>query len=286
MTTWLVTGVTGLLGANAALALQGDLHVVGLARESRPLAWCPNIITGDLLDPQSLRRAVEVVQPDVILHCAALAHHGMCEEDPELADAVNVEGTRALRALTEGRTFVYISTDTVFSGSQGGHRETDAVAPTTVYGETKARAEELVLESADSLVIRTNFFGWSPSGRRSILEFFVERLRQGDETPGFTNYRVASIFSAELLAAVKSLVEMQARGIVHVASSDTLSKFEFGVSVAEAFECDPGLIAPALSPMPDRDLSLNCDRASLLLGRSLPTQRDGIKRARQEGSPF
>lgn len=286
MATWLVTGVTGLLGANAALALRGDVGIVGLAREEQPLAWCPEIVCGDLLDPDSLRRAIDVVQPDVILHCAALTHHTMCEEDPALARAINVQGTRALRDAADGRTFVYISTDTVFSGSQGGHRETDVVAPTTVYGETKARAEELVLDSAESLVIRTNFFGWSPSGRRSILEFFVERLRQGEQTPGFTNYRVASIFSGDLLGAVKSLVDSRVRGIVHVASSDTLSKFEFGVTVAEIFGCDPGLIEPSLAPMPDRDLSLNCDRAASLLGCSLPTQRDGIERARQEGSPF
>lgn len=286
MATWLVTGVTGLLGANAALAFRDDVDVVGLSRDDQSLPWCSTIVPGDLMNHDSLRRAVDAVQPDVILHCAALTHHAMCEEDPALARAVNVEGTRALRTAAEGRTFVYISTDTVFSGSQGGHRETDAVAPTTVYGETKAHAEDLVLGSADSLVIRTNFFGWSPSGRRSILEFFVERLRRVEQTPGFTNYRVASIFSGDLLAAVKSLVDLEARGIVHVASSDTLSKFDFGVSVAEIFDCDPGLIEPALSSMPDRDLSLNCDRAALLLGRPLPTQREGIERARRVGRPF
>jgi len=286
MATWLVTGVTGLLGANAALAFRDDVDVVGLAREGRPLAWCSETVSGDLLDPGSLRRAVEATQPDVIIHCAALTHHTMCEEDPVLARAVNVEGTRTLWKAAEGRTFVYISTDTVFSGSQGGHRETDDVAPTTVYGETKARAEEIVLASPDSLVIRTNFFGWSPSGRRSILEFFVDRLRRGEHTPGFTNYRVASIFSGDLLAAVKSLVDSHARGIVHVASSDTLSKFDFGVSVAEIFDCNSALIEPALSSMPDRDLSLNCDRAEVLLGRPLPTQRDGIERAHRQGTPF
>lgn len=286
MTTWLVTGVTGLLGANAAFVLRDQVNVVGLARDPSPLPWCSNIVSGDLLDPDSLRRAVNSVQPDVILHCAALADHTQCEKDPDLAFAVNVRGTQALQAESGSARFIYISTDTVFSGPRGGHRETDLVSPTTVYGETKARAEERVLTSPDALVIRTNFFGWSPSGKRSILEFFVDRLKRGESIPGFTNYSVASIFSDDLISSIASLAQLNTQGIVHVASSDTLSKYDFGRAVAEVFGFDAGLIEPSLSPMPDRDLSLNCERATMILGAPLPTQRSGIERARETGSPF
>ncbi|MBM3670512.1 MAG: sugar nucleotide-binding protein, partial [Actinobacteria bacterium] len=144
MTTWLVTGVTGFLGASAVVGLRDHVDVVGMSRDGHALPWCPRTVAGDLLDPDSLRRAVDSVQPDVILHCAALADHGACERDPELAQAVNVVGGEAL-ASAGGARFVLISTDAVFSGDTGNYTESDPVSPTTVYGRTKAEAEQAVL---------------------------------------------------------------------------------------------------------------------------------------------
>lgn len=285
MTTWLVTGVSGFLGANAAALLGDHVTVVGLVRDGQPLPWCPRVVAGDLLDPTSLQRAVDTAQPDVVLHCAALADHGACERDPEAAMAINVQGTVALAAATDAR-FVLISTDAVFSGATGDYREDDPVSPTTVYGRTKALAEEHVADRSSALVVRTNFFGWSPSGQRSILEFFVHGLERGDPLPGFTNYTVTSTYVGDLIPQIRSLVAEEITGVVHLTSSDSLSKYEFGRTVAEVWGHDPDLITPALSPIPDRDLSLNCSRAASLLGDSLPTQRIGIEHAHRAGSTF
>lgn len=285
MTTWLVTGVSGFLGANAARALGPDVEVVGLVRDGSAAPWCSRVVTGDLLDPDSLRRAVDAVNPDVVLHCAALADHAACERDPDLATALNVVASEALASAAPGR-FVLISTDAVFSGSTGGYRESDPVAPTSVYGSTKARAEERALALTNALVVRTNFFGWSPSGTRSILEFFVNGLGRGEALPGFTNYRVTSGYVGDLLPRIASLVDTESTGVVHLTSSDAMSKYEFGREVADVFGLDADLISPALSPIPDRDLSLNCDLATRLLSGPLPTQRAGMERARDSGSPF
>lgn len=285
MTTWLVTGVSGFLGANASLLLGDDVDVVGLVRDGRSLPWCPTTVRGDLLDPDSLRRAVDTVQPDVVLHCAALADHGACERDPELAAAINVVGSDALASACTGR-FVFISTDAVFSGQTGGYVEEDPVSPTTVYGRTKAEAEERIRAAPGALVVRTNFFGWSPSGKRSILEFFVNGLSDGDRLPGFTNYRVTSAFVGDLIPRIRQLVDAEATGTFHVTSSDSLSKYEFGLDVAEVFGYDSNLIEPTLSPITDRDLSLDCSRVAALLGAPMPSQRAGIERARMQRPNF
>lgn len=285
---WLITGAAGFLGANACRLLTPENEVWGLTRSAQALPWCPRVVSGDLTDSALIAQRVSEVQPDVILHAAALADHSLCEKDPALAYGVNVEGAAAIARAGEhvGSQVVLISTDAVFSGATGGYQESDPVSPTTVYGETKVRAEEVTSSILEALIIRTNFFGWSPSTSRSILEFFVNGLREGRALPGFTNYVVTSIYVETLIRALSDAVSKKQTGVLHIASGDSLSKFEFGRTVAQEMGIEPSRIKPTLADAADRDLSLNCERAQALLGWEFPSQRAGIREALEHGSPF
>ena len=102
---------------------------------------------------------------------------------------------------------------------------------------------------------------------------------------GYPDFIVTSIYVQSLLDAIWRLVEAGASGTLHVASSDALSKFDYGMLVAEQFGLDSGLIA-RLGPDPgahaasrSRDLSLDTSRASGILGTPLPTQEQGVEQA-------
>lgn len=295
-TRWLVTGATGLLGANAGRYLGRGLNTdsitsIALNRSHDATAHFDETVRGDLTDLNSLRAAVDETRPDVVLHAGALASHEACESDPELARLMNVEATRALAssAHTVGASFVYVSTDAVFDGERGNYLETDTPNPFSVYGRTKLEGEYAALaEHPESLVIRTNFFGWSPSGTRSILEFFVNSLRTGTSVNGFTDFSVTSIYVQHLLPALHELVMHDHVGLVHLASRDSLTKFEFGIDVADAFGLDAGLISPSTSSAVGlqtsraRNLSLNVTFCETLLGRALPSQREGLTAAHND----
>ena len=163
-----------------------------------------------------------------------------------------------------------ISTDAVFDGARGHYSEADAPNPTSVYGRTKLEGEQLALASTDALVARTNFFGWSPTGRRSILEFFVNALSNGEQVRGFTDFTTSSAYVQVLAEALWDLCALEATGLVHLTSPEALTKYEFGVAVAEEFGLDAGLITPTTSDMqPPRegDISLDVARAESWLGR-------------------
>ena len=91
----LVTGATGFIGGNVARALVGrgeEVRVLvrptsrDLALRGLPVAR----LTGDLLDPESLQRAVAGC--DTVYHCAA--NYSFWERDPGAIHRANVEGTR------------------------------------------------------------------------------------------------------------------------------------------------------------------------------------------------
>ena len=76
--------------------------------------------------------------------------------------------------------------------------------------------------------------------------------------------------------------------MIHVGSSDSLSKYEFGLTVAKEFELDASLITQSLASTGNvsvrraRYLSLNTARLTEVMGFSPPTQLDGIRCAFQQ----
>lgn len=138
-----------------------------------------------------------------------------------------------------------------------------------------------------ALVARTNFFGWSPSGTRSILEFFATAVRTGREAPGFTDFTVTSLYVADLVGILQRLVTDQRSGIVHVTSRDPLSKYAFGCEVAEALGGRTSLIRATSatnghSMARPRNLSLDTGLLRSWLGEEPPSQVEGIHRAYDE----
>lgn len=289
--TWFVTGASGFLGANLGAFLSGKADRVGAVRRpTEPDSLFDPYVASDLEDPVDLVRAIEDIRPDVVVHAAAMASHEACEADPQRALVrSNAWASQALAraAKRAGSRVILISTDAVFDGARGHYTETDKPSPTSVYGRTKLEGEQLVLASTDALVARTNFFGWSPTGRRSILEFFVNALSNGKQVRGFTDFPTSSAYVQVLAQALWDLCAREATGLVHLKSPDVLTKYEFGVAVAEEFGLDAGLITPTTSTMqPSRggDISLDVTRAESWLGAALPTQRQGVRQARDDAA--
>jgi len=291
MQTWLVTGANGFLGRNAGAFLRTRVHALGQVREGSSAQLYEQLLPVDLRATPDVEALVRSAAPDVVLHAAAISGHEQADADREQAEAVNVHATAAIaRACADiGARLVYISTDSVFSGARGDYSEDEEPEPFSWYGESKLLGEAHVRGLVDDhLIVRTNFFGWSETGRKSVLEFFVNSLRSGSHVRGYPDFIVTSIYAQSLIDTIWQLSELVARGTFHVASSDARSKYEFGIAVAEQFGLDASLIARE-GPPPDahttsraRNLSLNTDKAAALLGAALPSQARGIAQAAQD----
>lgn len=272
--TWMITGAHGFLGANAVAHLSPHANVIGVTRDQH-----------DLSTPESLAKEITKTRPDFLLHAAAIADHALCEEQPDRAEAVNSGATKVIAraAQTAGAKLIYISTDAVFSGQPsaalpaGNYKETDQPNPSTVYGESKLAGERHAESETDPLIVRTNFFGWSPTGQRSILEFFVNELRANRNVNGFTNVATTSLYAHTLLDYIYQLKDHS--GIFHITSRDALTKYEFGIKVAETFSLNGSLIAPVESP-DSKDISLSTLKLAQLLDSRVQDQCEGLLLAR------
>ncbi len=245
----LVTGASGLLGINLALELSRNHEVVGVDRST--LHSAPfRVVQADLLEPGTVAAVVNAVQPDAVIHCAAMAEVDLCESKPELAHRTNAVIAKhvAESCARHGIRLIHISTDAVFSGlKKGAYTEEDVPDPRGVYATTKLEAERLVASAyAAATIARVNFYGWSISGRRSLAEFFVNHLSRNSNVNGFTDVTFCPMFVGHLASVFNLMLPRDMRGIYHVVGEQAMTKYQFGVEIARKFGLQERLIAPQL----------------------------------------
>ena len=243
----LITGTGGLLGSNLALEAASDHTVFGVDRScpQKTTAFTP--VMADLLDPGVVERILDDTQPDWVIHCAAQANVDACEHNPENARELNTELPRKLahHVARGGARLLYVSTDAVFDGQKGEYTETDSPNPVNVYAQTKLDGENAVLDaSSNAIVARINIFGWSPSGKRSLAEFFFNNLEVGNQIKGFTDVFFCPVLVNDIADLFYQMLDKGLSGLYHVVSSESISKYDFGVAIARRFGFDPGLITP------------------------------------------
>jgi dTDP-4-dehydrorhamnose reductase len=134
----------------------------------------------DICDIDMLTTIIINQHINAVINCAAYTSVDQSEENPEIADQVNVKGVLNLVNALEkvNGKLIHISTDYVFDGNHSQpYKESDSVSPIGVYGETKRAGELAVLNSSiDAIVIRTSWL-YSYYGNN----FVKTMLRLGNE---------------------------------------------------------------------------------------------------------
>lgn len=274
----LLTGGSGLLALNWAITVRSQFEVV-LALHNREISLADvKPMKFDTGSRESILKAVEQIQPELIIHTAGLTSVEDCEKFPVLARTVNTDFASNVSSVCAELSIplVHISTDHIFSGDFQFATEDLPVNPLNVYAVTKAEAETRVLENySEALIIRTNFYGWGPSYRLSFSDQIIYSLRKGKEITLFDDVFYTPILAESLIKTVHELLDAGSVGIYNVVSDYRISKFDFGIAIAENFALDKSLIKrgkmadkPGLVQRP-LDMSLSNRKACSKLGHSL-----------------
>ncbi|MFH1798391.1 MAG: UDP-4-amino-4,6-dideoxy-N-acetyl-beta-L-altrosamine transaminase [Candidatus Omnitrophota bacterium] len=280
----LITGVSGLLGNNLAYYFK-DIHDVSGWYSSHEVD-----IKGaatrklNISYEDSLEDVISGYNPDVLIHCASLTDVDFCEKHKELTNLVNIVDTRRMiqACLNPKTKFVYISTDSVYDGEKGNFKETDSIDPCNHYGISKYEGERAVIERENSLVLRTNIFGWNIQEKCSIAEWVLRNLSQKRPIQGFKDVYFSSIYTFKFARVLETILKKDLKGVYNCASGTSLSKYEFACSVAERLGLDKNLIKPIsiddsnLTAKRGKNLSLNVDKLSGELGENLPSLEESL----------
>ncbi len=275
----LITGGSGLLALNWACCMRQEWDIVlGIHHHSVSLNdvdTCHlNLDSPDVLEKQVLQ-----VAPDLIVHTAGLTNVDKCEANPTLAYQGNVQIAKNLAFVAHklDKSLVHISTDHLFSGYSSFYGEGDEVQPLNEYARTKYLAEMAIKELCpDALILRTNFYGWGHSYRKSFTDWIIGQLRSGKRINVFNDVFYTPILISNFVKVAHQLINRSAVGIYNLAGTERLSKYEFAVNVAQVFNLPEHLLvessindAKNLVIRP-RDMSLSNSKLISELGINFP----------------
>jgi len=287
----LIIGGSGLLALNWALAVRDVYDVMlGLNRRNVKLT---DVVSLNV-NLESLNDIIHLLtnsRPALVINSAGLTSVEKCEIEPELAHQVNViiASNIAKACSILGIKFVQISTDHLFSGRESFVSEDQFPDPVNVYGKTKAEAEFQVLDNnPNALVIRTNFYAWGTSYRSSFSDVIIKSLRNESPLTLFDDVFYTPILAEFVILTIHDLIKCNATGIFNIAGDQRISKYEFGLKIAEKFNLDYRLIMsghiidqPNLVTRP-HDMSLSNIKLINFLGRHVGEIDQHITRLRQQ----
>jgi dTDP-4-dehydrorhamnose reductase len=241
----LVTGCSGMLGGNLVFALQGRYDLYGIYNTSANPELRQSFQL-DLTDTDRLGDIVAEIRPDAVVHCAALTNVDACEDDYVLARRINALASRNLVEASGSQTrFIYISTDSVFDGRRGGYSETDLPSPLNSYAKSKLEGEWYVeQESRNYVIIRTNMFGFNRIKGQSFAEWIINNLTQRKKINMFTDVVFSAVSVFALVEFINRLTMSDFIGRLNIGVCSPISKYDFGVRLANIFGLDASLISP------------------------------------------
>ena len=270
---FLVTGSAGLVGRQVVhdLIEKGDTVYSGY-HNTKPELGIETFM--DLNYHDKTKEIIEKLNPDAIIHLAAITDVDLCEKEKNLAMKINAKATDIIskQAAKQKAFFVYVSTDYVFDGKKEMQKESDVTNPVNYYGKSKLEGEKSVMNLASSWCIaRTSTpYGLHPK-KKSFPIWIANNLQKNNEVKVFVDQFTSPTYVPNLSRMLVEVAKRQIVGVIHLAGATRISRYEMAELTAEKLNLNKKLLLPVnlhemnLAAKRPKDSSLDVSQAFSLL---------------------
>ncbi len=235
----LVIGASGLVG-RALVGVGRSLgHTVVGTFNSNP---ADGLVRMSLTDTTGLMALLESLSPDVIMVPGAVTNVDWAESHKDDTFACNTAPIQTIGsyARSRGSLVVFFSTDYVFDGRDGPYSEEAEKRPLSVYGWSKAVAEDILQEShARSLIVRTTWvYGSEPRGKNFVCRL-LRSLEGGQSILVPTDQFGSPTHALDLARKTWLLSDGGFMETFNVAGPQVMDRWSFAAMCASEFNFDP-----------------------------------------------
>lgn len=244
-----VTGANGFLAQHLCIYLAGigyDCYAVSRGERRIPAAEGIHYTNLELTDFSSVNTYLTDVQPDVIVHVAAMSKPDECHHNRDACILHNATATGNLaEAAKKGSShFIYLSSDFIF-GENGPHAEEDQPDPLNFYGESKLMAEKLVQQHAGTYTIVRPVFIYGPHWegmRPGFIQWVQQNLQAGKTIKVVSDQLRTPTFANDICKGIEQIMVQKKQGVYHLAGKDILSPYSMALTVARVLGLNESLI--------------------------------------------
>lgn len=229
----LITGSNGMLGHDLREVLK-DNHDLVLTTSK----------TLDITDKKQVMDFIGDSKPDIVINSAAYTDVDGCEENRDLAYAVNGEGVRnlALACREVDCALLHVSTDYVFDGTaRDPIAEDGEIGPISVYGKSKLEGEKAILEILDKYFIVRTAWLYGINGK-NFPKTMLELAENHSEITVVYDEVGTPTYTPDLAYGISQLIETDKYGIYHLTNSGSCSWCEFSRLIFEIADKDVKVI--------------------------------------------
>jgi len=209
----------------------------------------------DICDRNAVRKRIAEIQPDLIIHNAAITNVTTCEQNENRAFQVNVTGTANIAQAAENIPVIYLSSDHVFDGNSSRPPAEHLIPkPKNVYGFTKLGGEVVLgVFGQHSLIVRTSKLFTLTHITNQIIQkanenkpFMASNLlrRSFMYLPDFVSGLLYLAENFDRLSLFVPVPKTQYNRILHYAGDASISYFQFYRQVLRVFGYDEELVQP------------------------------------------
>lgn len=226
-----ITGSTGLIGSRIIELLGDDFEFI-------PLIY-PRM---DITNRETVSDVLKEIDFDIFLHLAAYTNVDGAETEKNKARKLNIDGTRNVFNAVQKREkkFIYISTGFVFDGENPPYYEDSKPNPTSYYGETKYRGEQVV--KGDAMIVRIEYPYRKDFIRGDFVRTLKNLLQEGKTVNAVTDMVITPTFIDDVAFALKHLMNNFSNEIFHIVGADSQTPYNATRLIAKTFNLDASLI--------------------------------------------
>lgn len=203
-----VTGCYGQLGTEMRKISAGD---------ERHRWFFTDIDSLDITDRNAVGQFFTENQIDCCINCAAYTAVDRAEDEPELAEKVNVVASKVLAecCLRRQALLIHISTDYIFDGKgTRPYREDDVTGPTSTYGITKLNGERAIQGSGCRYCIVRTAWLYSSTGK-NFVKTMLQLAESHDNVSVVCDQQGTPTWAGDLATTLMRIIEYYGTSDVH-----------------------------------------------------------------------